>query len=95
MTWQKKFRWVRTWGDETGIDGKPHEDYQGFDGEVSIGRIYLDQQPLKAGKWFWAIQYPKGAKPWLPNSGWVPTAADAARMVEETWDRQKERAENG
>lgn len=48
MTWQTKFRWVRTWG-QTGIDGKPHDDREGFDGEISIGRIYIDLQILKAG----------------------------------------------
>jgi hypothetical protein len=91
MEWQKKYRWQRTWGSETGLNGKPHEDYEGFDGDVSIGRIYLDQQTLKAGKWRWAIQYPKGGKPHQPNSGWLESAAEAARHVEETWDKQKAR----
>lgn len=87
-TWQKKYRWSRTWGDETGIDGKPHEDYTGYDGEAQIGRIYLDQQTLKAGRWRWAIQYPKGGMPHMPNTGWKDTAAKAAQMVEECWDKQ-------
>jgi hypothetical protein len=33
MEWQKKYRWVRTWPGETGLDGKPHEDFVGYDGE--------------------------------------------------------------
>ncbi len=55
-------------GEETGIDGKPDEDYQGLEGEISIGRVYPVLQTLKAGKRFWAIQYPKGAKAWLPEA---------------------------
>ncbi|TDK38765.1 hypothetical protein E2F50_01020 [Rhizobium deserti] len=60
MDWQKKYRWQRISGKETGLGGKLHEDFIGWDGETNIGRIYLDQQTLKAGKWRWAIQYPKG-----------------------------------
>nr|CAD6411263.1 hypothetical protein REQ54_00855 [Rhizobium sp. Q54] len=91
MTWQKKYRWTRTWGDELDLDGKPREDFVGWDDEVIIGRIYLDRQTLKAGKWRWAIQYPEGGKPFMPNTGWLPTAAEAARHVEEAWDEQKAR----
>ncbi|MBB3977352.1 hypothetical protein GGQ64_002558 [Rhizobium azooxidifex] len=68
MTWQKKYRWVRTWGDETGIDGKPHEDYQGFDGEQNVGRIFLDLQTLKEGQWRWAGGFIRGVPVAMPNS---------------------------
>lgn len=88
MTWRKKYRWSRTWGDETGLDRKPHEDYVGWDGDLQIGRIYLDQQTLKAGRWHWSIQYPRGGRARQPNSGWEMTAAEAARVVEEAWDEQ-------
>ena len=92
MTWQKKYRWSRTWGDETGIDGKPHEDYVGFDGDQNIGRIYLDQQTLKSGRWRWAGQYPAGTRtPLMPNTGWLPSAGEAARRVEDYWDAMKSR----
>jgi hypothetical protein len=91
MNWQKKYRWIRTWGSETGLNGLPHEDYSGYDGDQNIGRIYLDQQTLKAGKWRWAIQYPKGGQPWMPNTGWVDTAVEAAQNIEEVWDKQKAR----
>lgn len=89
MTWHKKYRWARTWGNETGLDGKPHEDYTGWDGEVNIGRIFFDQQTLKMGQWRWAIQYPKGGKPYQPNTGWAETSALAAQTVEEMWEKQK------
>ena len=92
MAWQKKYRWTRTWPGETGIDGKLHEDYVGFDGEENIGRIYLDQQTLKAGRWRWAGQYPRGTRePMMPNNGWLDTAGAAARHVEEYWDKMKAR----
>lgn len=74
------------------MDGRRHEDYAGYDGEENIGRIYLDRQTLKAGQWFWAGQHPKGTvRPIMPHSGWLPTAADAARQVEEYWDKMKAR----
>jgi hypothetical protein len=93
MEWQKKYHWSRTWGKETGLNGLPHEDFVGWDGDVQIGRIYLDQQTLKAGRYYWAIQYPKGGKPFLPNFGWETTAAEAAKVVEDLWDVQKARLE--
>ena len=89
MEWRKKYRWARTWQDERGIDGRPHEDYVGFDGDDMIGRIYLDVQTLKKGQWRWAAGYLKGVAPIMPHSGWLPTARDAARQVEEYWDRMK------
>lgn len=88
MTWTKKYRWSRTWGAETGLNGLPHEDYCGWDGDIRIGRIYLDAQSLKAGQWRWAIQYPKGAPPMMPNCGWASSAADAAKIIEDCWDAQ-------
>lgn len=91
MPWQKKYLWTRTWGAETGLDGKPHEDFMGWDDGVQIGRIYLDRQTLHKGMWRWAIQYPKGGKPWLPNAGWLDSASEAAQHIEETWEKQKAR----
>lgn len=90
--WEKKYRWVRTWPGDVGIDGKPHEDYVGYDGEELIGRIYLDRQTLKAGRWRWAGGYPKGTRsPIMPNTGWHDTATEAARQVEAYWDAMKVR----
>jgi hypothetical protein len=90
--WQRKYRWTRTWPGETGIDGKPHEDYVGYDGDQNIGRIYQDLQTLKAGQWRWCAQWPRGLSPVMPHNGWLPTAGEAARRVEEYWDRIRERA---
>ncbi|WLR90951.1 hypothetical protein [Shinella zoogloeoides] len=90
--WQKKYRWARTWPGETGIDGKLHEDYVGYDGDDLIGRIYLDQQTLKSGRWRWAGGYPKGVRsPIMPNGGWLASAAEAACQVEDYWDAMKAR----
>jgi hypothetical protein len=77
------------------LNGLPHEDYVGYDGDVQIGRIYLDQQTLKAGRWYWSIQYPKAGKPYQPKFSWETTAAEAAKSVEDLWDVQKERITNG
>ena len=95
MDWQKKYRWTRTWGKEPGLNGEPHEDFAGYDGDQIIGRTYLDQQTLKAGKFFWAAYMPKSTPPLptiLPHSGWLPTSAEAAKRVEDYWDAAKGRA---
>lgn len=93
MEWKKKYRWARTWPDDRDIDGEVPEDYSAYDGDQYAGRIYLDKQTLKAGQWRWAGSCPKGWKgsPIAPNSGWKPTAAEAAQTVEGYWDRMKER----
>lgn len=93
MDWQKKYRWARTWGDETGIDGKRHEDYEGFDGEESIGRIFYEHAGPTKGLWRWAGGRPKAMKGMsiMPNAGYKPTAAEAAQTVESYWDAMKNR----
>lgn len=80
------------------MNGLPHEDYSGYDGDQYIGRIYLDQQSLKAGEWRWAGGRPKGCRSMtLPNAGWLPTSAEAAKMVEDYWDAmlKKKDADHG
>jgi hypothetical protein len=89
--WQKKYRWRRTWPDETDIDGKPFEDYCAFDDDLNAGRIRLDRESLKKAQWHWSGSYPPRfrGKPIVPNAGYAPTAAEAAKAVEEYWDRMK------
>ena len=87
-----KYRWARTWPDDRDWQGKAVEDYVAFDGELNIGRIYLDQQTLRKSQWRWAGGYPVGYRTVImPNSGWLPTSALAAQQVEEYWDRMLER----
>lgn len=93
--WQKKCRWQRTWPGETGIDGKPYEDYAAYDGEQYAGRIRLELANLAKGKWHWAGAHPKPfyGEPIMPNAGYLTTAEEAAQMVERYWDAMK--AKNG
>jgi hypothetical protein len=95
--WQKKYRWRRTWPDETDLDGKPFEDYCAFDGDLNAGRIRLDRESLKKGQWRWSGSYPPSFRgsPIMPNAGYARTAADAAKAAEEYWDRMKSRRETG
>lgn len=91
--WQKKYQWRRTWGDERGMDGRPHEDYQGFDGDQSIGRIFFESAGPTKDLWRWAGGRPKALKgsSLMPNAGYCSTAAEAARTVEDYWDAMKSR----
>ena len=92
--WQKKYRWTRTvFGDER-PDELRLDDYVGFDGEENIGRIFLETSGPTKGLWRWAGGRPKGLKgipSIMPNAGYKPTAAEAARAVEEYWDAMKAR----
>ncbi|WP_245500765.1 hypothetical protein [Rhizobium sp. BK251] len=83
--YKPKYRWGRTWPGENGLDGKPLQDFIGFDGEVIIGRIRLeDSGPLK-GQWQWSGQGPfRGIKKrLLPHQGYAETAREASRMAED------------
>lgn len=86
---QKKYRWQRTWPDEFDGAGKPLEDYSAFDGSDYAGRIRLDRESLKTGQWRWTCSYPGPLRgtPLMPNAGYCETAAQAARAVEDYWDR--------
>ncbi|RAL98711.1 hypothetical protein [Agrobacterium sp. MS2] len=91
--WAKKYRWVRSWPNDRGLDGKPLEDYVGFDGDQYIGRIFQDAQTTeKRDQWRWSGSYPRGCRDIiLPHSGWLPTAKAACRQVEAYWDAAKHR----
>jgi hypothetical protein len=91
--WQKKYRWVRTWPDDRGQDDKPPEDYSAYDGGQYAGRIRLDLESLKHGQWMWSGAYPKGWRnsPIMPNRGYAPSPAEAAKLVEDYWDAMKKK----
>ena len=64
-----------------------------LDGDLHAGRIRLEDGRPTKGLWQWAGALPPGRRsglPLMPNMGWVKTAAEAGRMVEEYWDRSKE-----
>lgn len=89
--WTKKYRWIRTWPDDRGPDGKPPEDYSAYDGDNYAGRIRLELANLAKGSWHWAGARPKPfrGEPIIPNAGYRPTAAEAAKVVEDYWDAMK------
>lgn len=91
MQWSKRYSWRRTWGDETGIDGKKHEDYSAYDGQQYAGRIRLETAGPTKGKWQWAGSAPNPlyGRPPMPNVGYSATAAEAACAVETYWDAAK------
>ena len=90
--WTRNYRRVRTWGDETGIDGKRHMDYSCFDGQYA-GRIRFESSGPTKGLWQWSGAYPKPMRgsPIMPNAGYCQTVAEAAKAVEDYWDAMKER----
>ncbi|TBE49226.1 hypothetical protein ELH06_08650 [Rhizobium ruizarguesonis] len=81
--YQPIYKWRETW------PGEGHQDFSGFDGEQSFGRIQLDQTSHgKMGMWKWNITH----VPWVrehivPHSGWEATSREACRRVEEQYEK--------
>ncbi len=91
--YQRRYPWKRTWPGETGLDGKLLEDYVCvIDGE-NTGRIsYQEAGPMK-GTWLWNGGHSRKIRATvLPHGGYAPSRAEAVRLVEEHYDRQREAA---
>ncbi|WP_245384558.1 hypothetical protein [Rhizobium leguminosarum] len=80
--YQPKYKWRETW------PGEGHQDFAGFDGEQSFGRIQLDTlTSSRLGMWKWNATH----VPWVrehiaPHSGWETTSREACRKVEEHYE---------
>jgi hypothetical protein len=62
-------------------------DWTGLDGTAYIGRIRKELHGPTKGQWHWAGSWPRtyAGTPPTPNAGYVATAREATRMVEEYW----------
>ncbi|WP_320188614.1 hypothetical protein RMS29_027450 (plasmid) [Agrobacterium rosae] len=79
---QPRYRWRETW------PGENHEDYLGWDGDRSFGRIMLETHGTMRRKWRWSISHMDGAKKTiLPHNGWVDHPRVAAAKVEQLYER--------
>ncbi|NKK33416.1 hypothetical protein E0H71_15805 [Rhizobium leguminosarum bv. viciae] len=79
------YKWRETW------PGEGHQDFSGFDGEQSFGRIHLDNLiSSRLGMWKWnATDVPWAREHLLPHSGWEATSREACRRVEEHYGKLK------
>lgn len=79
------YNWRLTW------PGEVEDDFVAADGDEYVGRIYQTHHEPIRGRWKWNAAYPKSFRgsPPLPIGGFVDTAREASRMVEEYWDRLK------
>ena len=74
---QPSYRWRRTWS------GNADDDFIGFDGDQSIGRIFRIDHIQQKDKWFWLLGYPGSRlRRECPASGWELTMRQAACRVE-------------
>ncbi|SEI13936.1 hypothetical protein SAMN05216228_10262 [Rhizobium tibeticum] len=83
--YRPKYKWRETW------PGEGHQDFAAWDEDLQFGRILEDRTSPKRGQWIWAINH----IPWqrltiLPHHGWAPTAREASRMVEGTYEKVKQ-----
>lgn len=76
------YSWRITWPDPS--DADTHKtDFCGWDGAACIGRIRFEDRGPKKGQWQWSGQGPHVPKRLLPHQGFVSSAREASRMVEE------------
>lgn len=90
MTWQKKYDWRISW------PGEKHEDWSAYDGDLYIGRIMRDKTThTKRGQFMWSGgAHGRDFKHHvMPQQGWEPEHWQAAKAVEDWYDRM--RARNG
>lgn len=79
------YKWRETW------EGEGRQDFVGYDGEDTVGRIQLDTTTSnKIGLWRWN----SGFNAWvrqriMPQQGWEETPREASRRAEEHYDRLK------
>ncbi|WP_146258633.1 hypothetical protein [Agrobacterium rosae] len=78
--YKPRYKWKETW------PGEGHEDYSGWDGPDIIGRLQI----VMGGKWLWAA----GHASWIlkrvvPHTGYIDTAREAAKLIEEYHDAMK------
>jgi hypothetical protein len=83
--YQPLYPWRRTKIDES--DVPTDNDWSGYDGEVSIGRIQKQPHgPLK-DTWMWSAQGPRVPQRLLPHQGYEPEGREAMRKVEDYYHR--------
>ncbi|WP_427146969.1 hypothetical protein [Rhizobium leguminosarum] len=85
VEYQPVYKWRETW------PGEGRQDFSGFDGEQSFGRIQLDNlTSSRLGMWKWNITHiPWVRKQIVPHSGWEETTREACRRVEEHYEKLK------
>ncbi|MGO6985050.1 hypothetical protein [Rhizobium leguminosarum] len=83
--YQPIYTWRETW------PGEGHQDFSGFDGDQSFGRVELENAAdLKPGLWKWnATHLPWVRKEIMPRSGSEQTSREACRRVEEHYEKLK------
>lgn len=87
MKWQKKYSWRLTW------PGEGHEDWSCFDGDLYVGRIMRDLTTYgKQGHFMWTggVRGRAFQRDVMPNRGWKAEHWEAAKAVEDWYDRLRE-----
>ncbi|RWY68280.1 hypothetical protein EHI48_30090 [Rhizobium sp. WSM1325] len=81
--YQPIYTWRQTW------PGEGYQDFTGFDGEESFGRVQLDQMSHgRTGMWKWDVTHPPWIRQYIvPHTGWEETAREACRRVEELYHK--------
>jgi hypothetical protein len=81
-----RYKWRITWPDPGDADSHK-TDFSGWDEGICIGRITLQPHGLTKGTWMWSGHGPRVRERLFPHQGYQPTARDAARMVEDYYER--------
>ena len=83
-----RYKWRVTWPNPEDADSHK-TDFQGWDGDVAVGRIRYEPHGPKRGFWLWTGHGPrKGIKSRLaPHQGYEPSARKAAEKAEDYYER--------
>lgn len=84
-TYLPRYKWRETW------PGEGHQDFVGWDGEESFGRIQLDTTTHnRKGMWKWNVTHISWVRRHpAKHGGWADNAREASRHVEELYDTLK------
>ena len=80
--YQPRYKWRVTWPDEGDKDSW-QTDFCGWDGEIRVGRIRYEPHGPKKDFWQWSGHGGRVGERLTPHQGYVPTAREASRKVEE------------
>jgi hypothetical protein len=91
--YQPRHMWVRTWPGECGLNGKLLDDFVCIvEGEI-VGRISAQETGPMRNTYKWDAGHSKRINvKLLPQGGYADDAREAARLVEEHYDREREAA---
>jgi hypothetical protein len=81
-----RYKWRKTWPDEADRDSWK-TDFQGWDGDIPVGRVRYEENGPKKGLWQWSGDGPPLCQRFLPHQGYEGDPRVAALRAEDYYNR--------